>query len=133
VFQARAIPVPPTLVDGTARDLDLHADLPDGRRAVTSSKRRSRMPIAGCYARKSTEQNVEADAKSVARQVQRAREFAKARGWTFDEQHIYSDDAVSGATLSRPGLNKMLAALTPKAPFDMLIVMASSRLSRADS
>ena len=36
--------------------------------------------VAAVYARKSTEQNVSDDAKSVTRQVQRAREYAKRKG-----------------------------------------------------
>jgi len=42
--------------------------------------------IAGCYARKSNdEKDKDPDAKSVARQVARAREYAKAEGWIFDD------------------------------------------------
>ncbi len=57
--------------------------------------------IAGVYARKSTEQDVEGEAKSVARQVRRAREYAARKGWTFSDTHVYVDDAVSGARSSR--------------------------------
>ena len=61
--------------------------------------------IAGIYARKSTEQNGVADeAKSVSRQTEQARKFAALHGWTIDENHIYIDDAVSGAEFTkRPG------------------------------
>jgi DNA invertase Pin-like site-specific DNA recombinase len=42
--------------------------------------------IAAVYARKSTEQNGVADEqKSVARQIERARAFAAAKGWAIDE------------------------------------------------
>lgn len=53
--------------------------------------------ICGCYARKSTDEGDRAaDAKSVTRQVQRAKEFAKARGWRFDDALVFSDDGISG-------------------------------------
>ncbi len=87
--------------------------------------------IAGCYARKSTEQHVADDAKSVARQVQRAKEYAATKGWRFDDRYVFSDDAVSGAEFrKRPGLTKLLAALQPKPKFNVLIISEPSRLGR---
>ena len=54
--------------------------------------------IAAIYARKSTAQDDVADeAKSVTRQVEGARAFITAKGWTLDDAHIYIDDGVSGA------------------------------------
>lgn len=54
--------------------------------------------IAAVYARKSTAQDdVVEDAKSVTRQVDGARAFIAAKGWTLDDGHIYTDDGVSGA------------------------------------
>jgi len=90
------------------------------------------MLTAGCYARKSTDEgDKSADAKSVHRQIERAREYARAKGWRFDDRYIYSDDGVSGAEFKkRPGLTKLLAALTPQPAFDVLIVSEVSRLGR---
>ena len=87
--------------------------------------------IAGCYARKSNDEgDKDAADKSVARQVQRAREYAKARGWHLDDKFVFSDDGISGAEFkNRPGLNALLAALQePK--FGALIVSEQSRLGR---
>jgi site-specific DNA recombinase len=53
--------------------------------------------IAAIYARKSTTQDVADEAKSVTRQVEGARAFIAAKGWTLDEAHVYTDDGVSGA------------------------------------
>ena len=51
----------------------------------------------------------------MARQAQRAREFAKQKGWAFDERYVFSDDGVSGAEFkNRPGLNKLLEAVKGK-------------------
>jgi DNA invertase Pin-like site-specific DNA recombinase len=54
--------------------------------------------IAAICARKSTEQNGGADeAKSVTRQIEHARAFATKKGWTVSDEHVYSDDGISGA------------------------------------
>jgi DNA invertase Pin-like site-specific DNA recombinase len=54
--------------------------------------------IAAIYARKSTEQNgVAEDAKSVARQIEHATAYATKKGWTVTDEHVYSDDCISGA------------------------------------
>jgi DNA invertase Pin-like site-specific DNA recombinase len=43
--------------------------------------------IAAIYARKSTEQfGVDAEQKSVERQIDNARAFAAAKGWTVDDR-----------------------------------------------
>jgi DNA invertase Pin-like site-specific DNA recombinase len=56
------------------------------------------MIAAAIYARKSTAQaSADADATSVARQIENARAFAKSKGWTVPDVHIYADDAISGA------------------------------------
>jgi len=88
--------------------------------------------IAGCYARKSTVEEKDDRDKSVARQIDRAREYAQAKGWRFDDRYIYQDDAVSGAEFKRrPGLNGLLEALTaPRPPFQVLVVSEQSRLGR---
>jgi DNA invertase Pin-like site-specific DNA recombinase len=58
--------------------------------------------IAAIYARKSTEQTgADADAKSVARQIECSRAFAAAKGWTVSDAYIYVDDAVSGAEVKK--------------------------------
>ena len=40
--------------------------------------------IAAIYARKSTDQNIADEEKSVTRQVDRARAYAERKGWTVD-------------------------------------------------
>src|SRR5688572_33509334 len=87
---------------------------------------------AAIYARKSTEQTgVADDQKSVARQVEHAREYAQRRGWTIDEACIFVDDGISGAEFARrPGFVRLMAALKPRPPFEVLIVSEMSRLGR---
>ena len=95
---------------------------------------------AAVYCRKSnaeTNGNCEAapdDTKSVVRQLEHARAFAKERGWTVSDEHVFSDDAVSGADFNRPGLMQLLNALGKRAPFEVLIreraVPARARAAR---
>jgi DNA invertase Pin-like site-specific DNA recombinase len=87
---------------------------------------------AAIYARKSTEQNGIADeGKSVTRQVEHARAYATAKGWTVIDEYVYVDDAISGAEFqNRPGYMRLLNALKPRAPFEVLIVSELSRLGR---
>jgi DNA invertase Pin-like site-specific DNA recombinase len=88
--------------------------------------------IAAIYARKSTEQHgVSEDQKSVTRQIEHATDYAKRKGWRVAEEHIYSDDGVSGAEfVKRPGFIRLMSALKPKPPFQMLIMSEESRLGR---
>ncbi len=87
--------------------------------------------IAGCYARKSQEDDRSADAQSTQRQIDRAREFAKAKGWTFSEDHIWIDNGVSGAEWKdRHAFNALLDVLEGKPPIQVLIVSELSRIGR---
>ena len=88
--------------------------------------------IAAIYARKSTEQHdVSVEERSVARQVEHARAYAACRAWTVLEEHVYSDDGISGAEFDkRPGLVRLMNALRPRPPFQVLIMSEESRLGR---
>jgi len=88
--------------------------------------------IAAIYARKSTEQSgVIEEEKSVARQIEHARMYAANKGWIIAEEHIYSDDGISGAEfIKRPGFLRLMNALKPKPPFQILIMSEESRLGR---
>jgi len=86
---------------------------------------------AAIYARKSTEQRVADEAKSVNRQVTHAKAFAASRGWRVDERFVFMDDGKSGTEFERrAGLQALLAALRPKPPFQMLIVSEQKSLGR---
>ena len=90
--------------------------------------------IAAIYARKSTEQNgADADAKSVARQIESARAFASGKGWLVSDAHVYADDAVSGAeTRKLVNRQRLLDAIRTGPPFQVLIMRDTSRFSRRD-
>src|SRR5438105_3783024 len=89
--------------------------------------------IAAIYARKSTEQSGAADdAKSVARQIANARDYAARKEWVVRDEYIYQDDGVSGALFgaSRPGLARLLNGLKHRPPFQVLVMSEQSRLGR---
>ena len=88
--------------------------------------------VAAIYARKSTDQSAVADeAKSVRRQIDHARTYAARKGWTVDEAHVYMDDGISGAEFqNRPGFVRLMNALKPRSPFQVLIMSEESRLGR---
>src|SRR5215468_8103355 len=87
--------------------------------------------IAAIYARKSTDQNIADEEKSVTRQVERARAYAARNGWTISDEHVYADDGISGAEfLKRPGFLRLMNALKPRAPFQVLIMSEEARLGR---
>jgi DNA invertase Pin-like site-specific DNA recombinase len=64
-------------------------------------------------------------------QIATARRYADAHRWTFLENQVYTDAAVSGASLDRPGIQALRAAASMRPrPFDVLLVDDSSRVSR---
>jgi site-specific DNA recombinase len=87
--------------------------------------------IAAIYARKSTDQSAVADeAKSVTRQIAHAKAYADRKGWTVPETYLFVDDGISGAEFAnRPGFVRLMAALKPRPPFQVLIMSEESRLN----
>ncbi|MGH2359404.1 MAG: recombinase family protein, partial [bacterium] len=88
--------------------------------------------IAAIYARKSTEQNgVSDEEKSITRQIEHAKAYATKKGWTVAEEHVYSDDGISGAEfVKRPGFLRLMNSVKPKPPFQVLVMSEESRLGR---
>jgi len=88
--------------------------------------------VAAIVARKSTEQvGVTDEQRSVTRQVEHARAYALAHGWIVLDEYIFVDDGISGAEFrKRPGLTRLLNALRPRPPFQVLVMSEESRLGR---
>ena len=80
------------------------------------------------YSRVSTDRQ---NPLSIQDQIRKCREFADHARWRVLEDHIYTDEAISGTTDNRPGLQRLLSALKLRpCPFDVLLVDDTSRLSR---
>src|SRR5436190_11643303 len=79
------------------------------------------------YARVSTTR--QAQAQGIEQQLDRLRAAVSERGWELDDRHVYRDDGYSGASLGRPGLDRLRdhAAL---AELDLVLVTAPDRLAR---
>ena len=89
---------------------------------------------AAIYARKSTDQSgVSDNQKSVARQIDSARAFITAKGWSIDDAHVHSDDAKSGADVGRlRDRGRLMAAVDGGPPLQALVMRDASRFSRRD-
>ena len=63
--------------------------------------------------------------------MEHARAYATAKGWTVADAHVYIDDGISGAEFAnRPGFLRLMNALKPRAPFQVLVMSEESRLGR---
>ena len=90
--------------------------------------------VAAIYARKSKEQTgADADAKSVARQIENARAFAASKGWTVDGTSTPTMPSAAPKRGSSSTASDCSTALTgPPLPFHVLIMRDASRFSRRD-
>ena len=68
---------------------------------------------------------------SIEDQVRKCDEYGRAQGWLPVTDCIYTDEAISGVSTQRPGLQRMLAAaISANRPFDVILVDDTSRISR---
>ena len=81
---------------------------------------------AAIYARYSSENQ---RPESIDDQVSACRKLAKLRSLTISDEHIYADQAQSGARSDRPGLAALMGAAR-KGEFDVVLVDDLSRLAR---
>jgi site-specific DNA recombinase len=79
------------------------------------------------YARVSTTR--QAQAQTIEQQLTRLRSLVEQQGWILSNQHIYRDDGFSGASLNRPGLDRLRDAAA-QAAFDAILITAPDRLAR---
>ena len=87
----------------------------------------TKKPIrAAIYARVSTTGH----GQDVGLQVEELERVAKQRGWVVTEDHVYTDQGVSGAKASRPALDKMMEDAA-KGRFDIIAVWKLDRLARS--
>jgi site-specific DNA recombinase len=80
------------------------------------------------YARYSSDRQSPA---SIDDQLRKCREFAEKNDWEVLEEHVYTDEALSGAGADRPGLARLLEAISrSQRAFDVLLMDDTSRLYR---
>ena len=79
------------------------------------------------YVRVSTQR--QAQAQTIDQQLDRLRRVVADRQWQLPEDHVFRDDGYSGASLRRPGLDK-LRDLAASAKLDRILVTDPDRLAR---
>jgi site-specific DNA recombinase len=79
------------------------------------------------YARVSTQR--QAGAQSTEQQSDRLRAHAAEQGWSLAADHVFRDDGYSGASLSRPGLDRLRDAAA-SARLDRILITEPDRLAR---
>jgi site-specific DNA recombinase len=79
------------------------------------------------YARVSTQRQAQAD--GIGQQLERLQAHALAQGWTVTAEDIFRDDGYSGASLKRPGLERLRDRAALRA-LDRVLITAPDRLAR---
>src|SRR5437870_4126218 len=88
--------------------------------------RRQHMRMA-VYVRVSTQQ--QAQSQTIEQQLERLRLHCQAQQWPWQEVQVFRDEGYSGATLRRPGLDR-LRDQAANGCFDQVIITAPDRLAR---
>ena len=79
------------------------------------------------YARVSTQR--QAEAQSTEQQIDRLRAHAAGQGWSLAADRVFRDDGYSGASLRRPGLDR-LRDVAAGARLDRVLITEPDRLAR---
>ena len=85
------------------------------------------MPIAAIYARVSSDKQREES--TIASQTAALIEFARSRGYQVPTEWVFEDEGYSGASLVRPGLERV-RDLAAEGQIEAVLVYAPDRLSR---
>ena len=85
------------------------------------------MPIAAIYARVSSDKQREES--TIGSQTAALIEFARSRGYQVPAEWVFEDEGYSGASLVRPGLER-LRDLAAEGQIEAVLVHAPDRLSR---
>src|SRR5437764_10946675 len=79
------------------------------------------------YVRVSTQR--QAQAQTIEQQLDRLHEYSRSQGWSWDDASMFRDDGYSGASLRRPGLDRLREQVR-QAAFDRVMLTEPSRLAR---
>ena len=79
------------------------------------------------YVRVSTQR--QAHAQTIEQQLDRLQSHVRNQGWKLSAAHIFRDDGYSGASLNRPGLDRLRDAVRT-AEVDRVLITDPDRLAR---
>ncbi len=79
------------------------------------------------YARVSTQR--QAQTQNIEQQLERLQAHVQAQGWTVASEDIFRDDGYSGATLKRPGLDRLRDRVATS-QLDQIVITDPDRLAR---
>lgn len=79
------------------------------------------------YVRVSTNQQVQT--QTIEQQLDRLRARSRAEGWEWRDEDVFRDEGYSGASLTRPGLDRLRDQVA-SARFDRVLITAPDRLAR---
>ncbi len=79
------------------------------------------------YVRVSTQR--QAQTQTIEQQLDLLRAHSQTQGWQWEDEHIFRDDGYSGASLRRPGLDRLRDQVRCAA-FDRVVITAPDRLAR---
>jgi site-specific DNA recombinase len=71
----------------------------------------------------------QAQAQTIEQQLDLLRAYSQSQGWPWQQEHIFRDDGYSGASLRRPGLDRLRDQISTAA-FDRVLITEPSRLAR---
>lgn len=88
--------------------------------------------ISAIYAGKSTEQEKgpSGASESVERQIEHGKAFAASKGWTVEPEHVYFDDAISGAEFAKLKARKRMVDDAEAGKFQILVISGQKSLGR---
>jgi site-specific DNA recombinase len=72
-----------------------------------------------------------AQTQTIEEPLERLRTYIEAQGWTLPEDPVFRDEGYSGATLNRPGLDRLRDQVRA-AELDRVLLTAPDRLARHD-
>jgi DNA invertase Pin-like site-specific DNA recombinase len=79
------------------------------------------------YVRVSTQR--QAQAQTIEQQMERLTGYAREQGWDVPVGHVFRDEGYSGATLRRPGLDRLRDRAAAR-HLDLVLITAPDRLAR---
>src|ERR1700720_3066096 len=113
-------------------DRPVRRNWPMANRAAPNSNRASAKLRCAIYTRKSSEEGLEQDFNSLDAQREACEAFIKSQtheGWICLPE-AYDDGGISGATMERPALQRLLAAIQA-GRVDVVVVYKVDRLTRS--